>query len=206
MSKFIEYYMKNSKNRVALSVYLGILELVNNPSKLWKIIVVIAIYISGMLYRDRLEIPFIPESVYPLVDKAECIVLSFLLIILSLALISKTGRDLFEKENRDMRVALAKVDKDNIGYIQLVYKRKIKGNIVRKIYSKTKAKDWCRSEVKEDIRKLFAEHFERGTCIYDDPRCPSLTIMITKEGYKKETDTGEKYRDDELNREMAEIE
>ena len=198
--------MENSKNRILLSIYLGILELFNSPSKLWKILVVIALYTIGMIYRDRLEIPLIPENLYPMLDKAECIVLSFLLIILSLALISKTGRDLFEKENRDMRVALAKVDKDNIGYIQLVYKRNIKGNIVRKIYSKTKAKNWCRSEVKEDIQKLFAEHFERGTCIYDDPRCPSLTIMITKKGYKKETDTGEKYRDDELNREMAEIE
>lgn len=206
MNNIINFYIKYSKHYVILCMYLGILELINTPLKLWKMIIPIAVYSAGMHYRDKLEIPMIPESAYSIVDKVECIVLTLLLLIVMIVVVIKIGRDLYATETDDLRLAIAEEDDDNKKYVHLVYKRKKDGYIVRKIYSKTVAKKWRKNEVREKIRKNFSEHFGRGICIYDDPKCPSLTVMITEKGYEEDTETGEKYHDDELNKEMEEIE
>lgn len=203
MKKFIfNSYMEHSKNYILLNVILGIMECINTPLKLCFFIIPVVIYVIGVYFSGNLKLPFIPDAITPKYDLFINILLLSLFFVLLMVVIVSIGRNLNNAETKVFREAF-EGKRENREIIHLIYKRKTKGNIERRIYSHIVPDEWNDKGVYLKILKIFDEHFETVKFVIDNNNS-RVTIMKTREGFIKPEK--EEYHDEILDKEMREVE
>lgn len=196
--RVLNFYMEKSSKLVLLNLFLGIMELRNNPWKFSYFIVPVGAYAVGFHYRSYLEFPFIPDKLKAGYDICIDILLLCMFIMFILAIIATIGRNLHDKESEIFREAF-EGKKENKQAIHLLYKRKKGENITRKIYSHTTLNEWNDKAVISKILQVIDEHIVLKKFTIDDKNS-RIIVLITRKGFNKPK--REKYIDDELNREL----